>query len=283
MGAIDKTYVNLEQYKLARQFWIDTREQQIKELGSPIWLYPFEAFKIYDFEKITDEVLAEGKDLTYYPEDDITLWNTGIGEDLWLIKNCPLDFIQKTLKYQYGDDYYGFKYKDDFIFSGKHSCFLMEINDEKRDINLCLYGKIENDEINCHDRLIFYGTTFILSLINEAFKTLEGLHGIQETSSLEIQFEFYGIPIVFKNGKFHVMKTDEIIKIGGVREEEFHHPEIKHSYSLKEAKKYRDEEIYVSGENNCYDITQYIDFDRKMLDRYVMFGTPRYMYNFIKK
>lgn len=49
-----------------------------------------------------------------YTEDDfnnlpkngeLVLWNTPSYMDKWLIKNCPIDFIQKRLKEQYGDDY----------------------------------------------------------------------------------------------------------------------------------------------------------------------------------
>ena len=45
-------------------------------------------------------------DFNNLPENgELVLWNTPSYMDKWLIKNCPIDFIQKRLKEQYGDDY----------------------------------------------------------------------------------------------------------------------------------------------------------------------------------
>lgn len=49
-------------------------------------------------------------DFNNLPENgELVLWNTPSYMDKWLIKNCPIDFIQKRLKEQYGDDYDGIK------------------------------------------------------------------------------------------------------------------------------------------------------------------------------
>lgn len=36
---------------------------------------------------------------------EIAMWNTPEYFDIWLIRNCPITFIQERLKFQYGDDY----------------------------------------------------------------------------------------------------------------------------------------------------------------------------------
>lgn len=40
-----------------------------------------------------------------YKNAEIPLWNTPFYFDRWLIKNCPIQFIQDRLKYQYDDEY----------------------------------------------------------------------------------------------------------------------------------------------------------------------------------
>lgn len=40
-----------------------------------------------------------------YKNAEIPLWNTPCFFDRWLIKNCPIQFIQDRLKYQYDDEY----------------------------------------------------------------------------------------------------------------------------------------------------------------------------------
>ena len=40
-----------------------------------------------------------------YKNAEILLWNTPFYFDRWLIKNCPIQFIQDRLKYQYDDEY----------------------------------------------------------------------------------------------------------------------------------------------------------------------------------
>lgn len=40
-----------------------------------------------------------------YKNAEIPLWNTPFYFDRWLIKNCPIQFIQDRLKYQYDEEY----------------------------------------------------------------------------------------------------------------------------------------------------------------------------------
>jgi len=47
MATIDKTYVNKEQYKEIKLWWIKTKKKKIRDLGKPIWLYPLSLLKDY--------------------------------------------------------------------------------------------------------------------------------------------------------------------------------------------------------------------------------------------
>ncbi len=89
MAAIDKTYLKTwEQYQQLKD-WCTSIGTTVDDYGNKIrplnflWGY----WKPEDFEK--------GR--------EIPVWNTPEYFDVWLIRNCPLDFIQDTLKEQYGD------------------------------------------------------------------------------------------------------------------------------------------------------------------------------------
>ena len=96
MAGIDKTYIKTySQYKevcdwckdIVATFDIDN-DNNIK----------FEPSKFIN--KYTED------DFNQLPENgELVLWNTPCYMDQWLIKNCPIDFIQKRLKEQYGDYY----------------------------------------------------------------------------------------------------------------------------------------------------------------------------------
>lgn len=55
-------------------------------------------------EHTTQSKELYGDDWEFNAEDyfDVVLWNTPTYVDIWLIRNCPFDFIQNRLKEQYG-------------------------------------------------------------------------------------------------------------------------------------------------------------------------------------
>lgn len=102
MAAIDKTYFKTwEQYKSVLDF--------------------LKANNVYDGNSVKDEY---GNDINfdeimsrwtkseveqrikeYDGCIDLQLWNTPTYIDIWLIRNCDIDFIVDRLKFQYGDSY----------------------------------------------------------------------------------------------------------------------------------------------------------------------------------
>lgn len=276
MASIDKTYVSKEEYIQARQFWIDTYDKQIKELGGTQYLYSFGNNTYPDSP--TPEFLKENtKDIDTFVDDSV-LWNTGSVFDMWLAKNCNLDFIQSTLKYQYGEDWIGFKFKEQLDFTDKP--ILVSIHSKNNDISLDFFrtkgDDLKENEVYFHDKIIFYGSTFILEVIHNAFRTLSGY-----VKELEVVFDYYGVEIVCKDGKFYHYKDDNVeINLGYIRKEEFILPEIKHSYSLEEAKNYKDDEIFISRHNQAYNIDMYKDFSRDKIKRYLR-DLPEYIYEII--
>ena len=92
MAGIDKTYIKTyNQYKEVCDWCKDI----VVTFSGNI------SFKPYDFiNEYTED------DFNNLPENrELVLWNTPCYMDQWLIKNCPIDFIQKRLKEQYGDEY----------------------------------------------------------------------------------------------------------------------------------------------------------------------------------
>ena len=100
MAGIDKTYItSYDDYKKV----IDWCKGKSFKLSNGQVIYPSNF--IY-YPDITKEEWDENEKMfkQEYPDGqyDKILWNTPIYFDIWLIRNCPFDFIQNRLKEQYG-------------------------------------------------------------------------------------------------------------------------------------------------------------------------------------
>lgn len=128
MAAIDKTYLkNWEQFDAVRN-WAKEKCLTFKngktERLSDYMYYPDLTKQEWDrmhAERIayanehynTPEHIAEmrkweGDSWTFNAEDyfDVVLWSTPTYADVFLIRNCPFDFIHERLKEQYGEEEY---------------------------------------------------------------------------------------------------------------------------------------------------------------------------------
>lgn len=100
MAGIDKTYLtSYDDYKKV----IDWCRDKSFKLSNGQVIYPSDF--IY-YPDITKEEWDENEKTfkQKYPDEqyDKILWNTPTYFDIWLIRNCPFDFIQNRLKEQYG-------------------------------------------------------------------------------------------------------------------------------------------------------------------------------------
>lgn len=105
MAAIDKTYVNYEQLVEAVKWAISVGEVTL-ENGYRFRPVDF----IYDYNDETGLLSVDVTD----GFDDYVLWNTPQWFDRWLVKNCPLDFVQTRLYEQYGAD--GMQELRDYVY-----------------------------------------------------------------------------------------------------------------------------------------------------------------------
>lgn len=275
MAGADKTYVNKEQYLEARNFWIKTRNKQQKDLGYQIWLYPFGAFDVESSDQITDEMLASNLDLDYFDRDEFPVWNTSTKSDLWLAKNCKLKVVQERLKEQYSENWVGFLFKDQIKIKSKP--YIVEIKKGKD--STYFFRKLSDNEIYTHDKIIFYGTTYLLDLINKAYEEI--CHLYQSKSDLEVTFDYYNIQIVHKDYGFYELTTNKQIELGYIYINEFFKPKIKHSYNTKDIKNYHLEEIYISKPDEAYDIAMYKKASKDSIRRYIL-ELPEIYRNIIK-
>ena len=126
MAGIDKTYVtNWEDYKAAYD-WVSQVGRVKDDFGNifyPLdWMAEYTEFEFRECiesqkkryrEYYADPIHVQeakdvlGQDWEPNPEGagELVLWNTPTYFDIWLIRNCPIDFIQDRLKQQYASDY----------------------------------------------------------------------------------------------------------------------------------------------------------------------------------
>ena len=124
MAGIDKTYVkSWTDYVKVRDWALSVGEvkDDFGNIFSPYdWMAEYEESEFKESIEAQKERyrnyykdpkhLQEAKDFLgedWEPnpngEGELVLWNTPTFFDIWLIRNCPIDFIQGRLKQQYGD------------------------------------------------------------------------------------------------------------------------------------------------------------------------------------
>ena len=93
MAAIDKTYLKLwSQYKSLRD-WCASVGEVTDDWGN----------KFHPLDYLRDYSYAEWLEYSKNETAEVVVWNTPKYLDIYLIRYCPLDFIQDRLKEQYGE------------------------------------------------------------------------------------------------------------------------------------------------------------------------------------
>lgn len=116
MAYIDKTYISsYDEFKEIAD-WCRSQGTVKDDFGN--YITPSEYIPHYtDWNFETEEYIDHGELTKEYIEDrlaylrdtkgvekpEILLWNTSVIFDIFLIRNCPVKFIQNRLKEQYGD------------------------------------------------------------------------------------------------------------------------------------------------------------------------------------
>ena len=126
MAGIDKTYVKSWEDYVSIRKWAESVGEVKDDFGntfSPLdWMSEYEEiefkeslenqkkrYRDYYSDPIHVQEAKEWNGPDWEPEPggvgELVLWNTPTYFDIWLIRECPLDFIQDRLKQQYGKSY----------------------------------------------------------------------------------------------------------------------------------------------------------------------------------
>lgn len=251
MAGIDKTYVNREQWDQAMDFLKETHTRQIAELGNSIEPY-------YD-----------GK----YPDgqSEVVLWNTSTIQDIWLKRNCQLDFVQDRLKVQYGTDTKLEWWAEKCMFDVP-GLYFIEIKTDKD----CLYffdTDLGSDTISIYDEtddILVYGTTRILELIDSAIERLAWDTG---NFGGEMTLLYYGCELKFKDGSW--TSGDEQIHPWPIRRTEPLLPRIRINPPLSDIQK--SQNIYISNDEiGIHPITDYKNYpcDPEIIGQWIKIRLP---------
>lgn len=231
MAGIDKTYVNKEQWLRARAFADETRDQQIKELGSPISFY-------YDN---VDDI-----------SNDSVLWNTSTIQDVWLRKNCRLDFIQDRLSNQYDRS----SYLDILAELCTFEYVGLQIHSIESPSGNIYFWYDEGEDrwlLDETDTVLVYGTTYIYELLDKAITSIRGYASFIGT----IIFDYYGAELKYVGGKILTDDNTEIC-LGYISKDAIKLPKLKHSFNSKDAAKFRKELIYFSDDKEVCCLYEYV-------------------------
>ena len=269
MAIIDKTYVNKTQYLKARQFWLDTYDEQKKIFGSAVWLYNF---SVYD-ARITKELIENNtKDISEFHTN--VLWNTSTVFDMWLAHNCDLPFIRQRLKEQYGAYWWVLNKPLDF----SQKCWLISFKKGESDY-YGFYG-IDKHTIEIAEKLIVYGSTEFLKIFNHVMYYI--LWGIGKPRFDTATFELFGNTVDVKDGEFIWREDGTKTPVNFVGETNcWHIPEIKHSWNLEDASEYNPHfTILCEDEETFYDIKQFKN--DPTLKQLVFVQLPEYLRKTVK-
>lgn len=91
MAYIDKTYITSYQQAVDYVNW--SKENKLVYNG-----YVFNPIPYYSLEEYKEHFSSNEKEIAFL--------NTSLSEDYFLIKYCPLDFIQERMKEVYNEDFY---------------------------------------------------------------------------------------------------------------------------------------------------------------------------------
>lgn len=279
MSYADKMHFTKSEYIEIKKLWLKTRKKQIKELGSEIYMYPFSVLQKYvevdgkyDFDKYEYNYDPSESDLDIedFPDDGetYTVFNTSTKVELWLLKNFKLDCIKREVENQLGSFWYQdipkelqFDFVEDLDFSIPDT--LLYIRD-KKNVSLYFFRNLEKPEIETLDKILIYGTTDVYDIIDKAINQITG--HTNPKKYYEIWFTYCGLPLLCnKKGIFY---KDKKIVIPFIKPK-FKLPKFKHSYSLKDAEKYREDEIVISY--NANDVINLDLYENTTLKRALMF------------
>lgn len=265
MAYIDKTYITTIEEATEFFNWYNkssTRVEMSNTLGHIIGLYR--------------------KYIDYFKGEEEPLWNTSTKEDTYLIRSCPVSFVQTRLIEQYGKEFVDFIkaiHKDDYL--PFHSIMRIERNSN----TAYFFSQMDKNQSYSVtlNRILVYGTTFFHDFLKDAIYSLS--HNNKD--GFKILFLYFGKACEYDNGTIRAYneKTEEydIPITFGVYDNDIDLPRITHSFKMSDSKGYNTDGIILSGEHEFHAASDYKGHNMSDLWRYVISSIPRHIYKLIKK
>lgn len=265
MAGIDKTYAaSWREYRELKRFMTPelVERSRVETKGQTVDLY--RDYSIEDFED--DAVLP--------------VWNTTTLQDLWIVKNVDVPFVQARLREQYDDSWIGWL---DFDLSKMGyviwtSDDLEEKNDE---LHLVEYLSEDAESYQPLDEIIVYGDSKkFFNLWNATLDILRGW-GRNKNRKLNIKYEMFGLKIHYKDGQYYLDEEAEFPDIekkaisygvmsthtdknedGSYYEIDnlrsfLHLPSIKYSLDIEDAVNAKEDAIVMSNNKGVANLWQY--------------------------
>lgn len=279
MAGIDKTYLNWEEYLTLRK-WLtkDVKKQIRKEIG-----FSFDCYRSYRKKDFGEGGLKE-----------LPIWNTPSLFDIWLAKNCKLEFIQDRLQEQYSSNWIGWL-DNDFDSLG----FIASIARKSKEQHTLVYtfSELDKGHINLYEELVVFGTDYFKKVWYSALSIVRGETYnslFKDLDSLTIKFKFLGNLYKAESSKrgveYYLIDSDEDVE--GIKvdfgyfpkdwfqksdyfKKIFFHPKITYPNKEKDFLKYEPDQIIMSRESECYSATSFNDFKKENYKRYFLF-LPKY-------
>ena len=259
MSVIDKTYVNYEQFKQARQFADETKAEQIRCLGEEIPIY-------YTIDELNENAV------------NFVLWNTSSIQDIWLYQNCKLPFIQERLLEQYGEIPLVFKL---VTFEQNYISLVGAISE-----NVGIYFWYNDNDspmlLEPTDEILVYGTTFFFKVIDNIKETICG-YGKSYFDG-EITINYYGIYLTYKSGIWYNTVGYDVDLTCHIDSDDIKFPKIKYSFSKSDFTKFRGELVYFSLENEIVGFDSFNGWKKDEMQENIYLGRyriPDYILNHI--
>lgn len=281
MAGIDKTYGTPTQWLQCHAFLKDNNVQMKKELDYPIGLY------------------GTKKNVAKLPETaEVVIWNTSEIQDIWLVKNCQLDFVQRRLREQYSsDDFFQFAEYVDFSINYVVIERIKSADSKKVDFGFYYFPNEEPDDtclvLEPSDMVIVYGSTFWAEIINAARDLVAGYEARNPLCrNLEVVICYFGARLIVASDDVRIETSDgakhKLQFVPTVFKEDLQCPKILHSYNSKDCKKVPSSGlVYVSGEDfiHSFDTYKQVETDWDFVVEGLQHGRffiPNYIQPFIK-
>lgn len=258
MAAVDKTYMNLDTYKQFRNFWIGTYDQQVEQLGEPIYMYSFQEFEYG--QNITPDFLNQNKDdLNWFWKEgqERAILNTSTIEDAWLYQNC--DFLD--FSFMAGDN----KFSTLMDFTEKESPYIVSIEYGDKSALYLWTDSSEESHIDLTDEFHVFGSTDFFKFwytVKKIVCNIFYFDHLDINNSFEVEFFAYGQHIVAKKEKDtckYYIDEKEIDFNVVIPKENFFFPKFQYHANLNDIYNYLPEITVLSMHNEFSGIDRYLD------------------------